>query len=140
MLILRLLLFLFVVLSVHGLKAAINPVYKDCMQRGYAVDGDSCVFPDGSKCLLEEFNSGECGQAFFNVDYCVPEGGYVWDGPCCEGLEPYLPEGVAGQATCQPVENVLIRYIRNSWLLWGLLVVILIAAFTVIRKKGKRQK
>ena len=93
-----------IVLLIPGLsKAAINPLYKECMQRGYNVSGDSCVFPDGSQCLLEDFNSGTCGQEWMTNDYCIPEGKYVWDEEkCCEGLVAYLPEGVSGQATCQP--------------------------------------
>ncbi len=87
--------------------AAISPVYKECMQRGYQVSGDSCVFPDGSKCSLESFNNGTCGEAFFTDDYCIPEGQVVWDeNRCCEGLAPYLEEGVAGQPTCEPEKSM----------------------------------
>lgn len=87
--------------------AAINPVYKECMQRGYTVSGDSCIFPDGSACDLESFNKGACGTEWLTDNYCIPEGEYVWDDEkCCEGTEAYLPEDVAGQARCVSIEEI----------------------------------
>jgi hypothetical protein len=87
-------------ISFHFLSfAAINPIYKECMQRGYNVSGEYCVFPDSSQCLLEDFNGGKCGQKWMTDDYCIPEGSYVWDADkCCEGLVAYLPKDVAGSA------------------------------------------
>jgi hypothetical protein len=86
------------------LYGAIDGRYKNVLQRGYEfADGDSVRFPDGSTCQLDDFNAGLCGQKWMTIDYCIPQGAYVWDGPCCEGLVPYLPEGMAGQATCQPI-------------------------------------
>jgi hypothetical protein len=90
--------------------AAINPLYKECSQRGYQISGNSCVFPDSTKCLLEDFNTGKCGQKWMTDDYCVPEGQHVWDGErCCEGLVAYLPKGVAGQATCQSKQATFLK-------------------------------
>ncbi len=63
--------------------------------------GDSVIFPDSTICLIDDFNAGSCGQQWMTTDYCIPEGGAVWDeDKCCEGLEAYLPEGMAGQAIC----------------------------------------
>ena len=91
-------------------EAAIDPVYKECSQRGYQLEGNYCVFPDSTKCLLEEFNNGKCGQKWMTDDYCIPQGQYVWDkGKCCEGLVAYLPEGMAGQASCQPKSKVMLK-------------------------------
>jgi hypothetical protein len=96
-----LVVFLFIELPSH---AMINPKYKEVMQRGYQMKGDSVVFPDSSMCLIDDFNAGSCGQQWKTSDYCIPQGGPVWDeGKCCEGLEAYLPEDMAGQATCQPI-------------------------------------
>lgn len=85
--------------------ALINPVLKECIQRGYKDVYRNyqtyCVFPDGSECLIEEFNNGSCGQNFMTQRYCVTEGNYVWDeNACCPGLK-YTPPNVPGQATCQ---------------------------------------
>ncbi len=92
------LLLLFFTTEAH---AAINPDYANAMERGYSISGDSVVFPNGSKCLLSEFNNGTCGQKWMTEDYCVPEGAYVWNNDrCCEGLEPYLKKGYDGQKRC----------------------------------------
>lgn len=97
----------FALLSCLSAAAAIDPTYKECMQRGYTLSGDSCVFPDGSACDLESFNNQECGTEWFTDDYCIPEGDYVWDEEkCCEGTEAYLPEDVAGQARCVDLEDI----------------------------------
>lgn len=97
-------------------SAAINPVYKECMQRGYDTSTNTntgeahCVFPDGSTCPIEDFNSGTCGQEWMTEDYCVEQGVPVWDEDmCCAGLEPYLPEGMVGQATCQPTGGSIVE-------------------------------
>lgn len=87
--------------------AMIDPFYKEVMQRGYEVlPGDSVKFPDGSVCSIEAFNAHECGEAWMNENYCIPEGGEVWDdNKCCDGLSPFLEMGVDGQATCQKVKG-----------------------------------
>ena len=41
-----------------------NPSYANCTDLGYKIEGDDCVFPNGSKCELWSFVTGECGQAF----------------------------------------------------------------------------
>ena len=83
------------------------PGFKECLQRGYEIkqqDSNYCVFPDGNKCPLEEFNQGECGAEYMTEDYCVEEGDPVWEeGKCCSDAEPYLPPGTVGQPTCQDV-------------------------------------
>ena len=97
-------------LFIPNLTATINPVYKECSQRGYQIEGNYCVFPDSTKCLLEEFNSGECGKKWMTDDYCIPEGRYVWDSDrCCEGLVAYLPKGMAGQASCVKKSEALAK-------------------------------
>jgi len=86
------------------------------------------VLPDGTKCLLDDFNRRKCGKEFFDLPYCVPEGGYVWENnKCCEGLVAYLPEGVKGQATCQKKGKIdFSETIRNPFLWLGIL------AFTAV--------
>lgn len=121
-------------------QAAIDPKYKECTQRGYQLDGNYCVFPDGSRCLLDEFNEGECGEEFMTNDYCVPEGRYVWDGPCCEGLVAYLPPDVAGQATC-------VKYDAKHWFqdnifllqILGLIIIFVIPISIVVYRTYKRR-
>ena len=119
---------------------AIDPVYKECSQRGYQLDGKYCVFPDSTKCLLEDFNNGKCGQEWMTDDYCIPEGRYVWDsGRCCEGLVAYLPDGMAGQATCEPKSKVMVKKtFFDSFAGIALVVgVLLVLLFFLKRKKRK---
>lgn len=87
-----------------------NLADKECLQRGYDVSYNQkenktyCIFPDGEKCLLEEYNDGVCGSEYKIENYCIKEGDPVWDkNKCCNGLEPYIPVGVIGQSTCQPI-------------------------------------
>lgn len=89
--------------------SAVDPFYKDVLQRGYElIPGDSVRFPDGSTCSISAFNNLECGQKWMTDDYCVEEGEMVWDdNRCCDGLEPYLEEGVDGQQTCQKKSSII---------------------------------
>jgi hypothetical protein len=121
-------------------SAAINPIYKECSQRGYGIEGDYCVFPDSTKCLLEDFNSGQCGEKWMTDDYCIPEGGYVWDsGRCCEGLVAYLPEGMAGQASCQKKSKVMVKKtFFDSYAGIGLVILSLIGILFFLRRKNRK--
>lgn len=90
-------------------SAAMNPALKECLQRGYKTETENdqtyCVFPDGAKCAIESFNQGVCGQSYMIEDYCVEEGGYVWDKDrCCTGTEAYLPPMHAGQEMCRDIK------------------------------------
>ena len=138
------LLFCFsIVAFIPGISyTAINPVYKECMQRGYEVKGDYCVFPDSSQCLLTEFNDGQCGQKWMTEDYCIPQGRYVWDeDKCCEGLVAFLPKNVAGQATCQPKTSSFFKNIFSDSLSGILLLtVILVVLFFYLRRQGGKRK
>ena len=95
-------------------QATIDPLYKECLQRGFFVEseegmyGEYCIFPDNSRCSIESINSGTCDNAFLVENYCVEQGNAIWDeNKCCEGLKPSLAEGVVGQATCQPIQSSL---------------------------------
>jgi hypothetical protein len=138
----HLLLLTLLSLSFFQLHAAINPDYKECLQRGYSLSGDSCVFPDGSACDLDAFNNGECGQEWMTDDYCVEEGEYVWDDDrCCEGLEPYLEKGVDGQATCEKISAGGVdpdRGERNS-MYWILLIAFIMLIIISIYLKKRRE-
>ena len=115
------------------LNAAINPIYKECMQRGYSVDGDYCIFPDSTQCLLTEFNKKTCGQKWLTEDYCVEKGEYVWDSDkCCEGLIAYLPRGISGQATCQKKKG------PSFWVI-SLVIGLLIAMLFFLKTKSRRR-
>lgn len=141
-------LLLFFTMVAH---AAINPDYANAMERGYSISGDSVVFPNGSKCLLSEFNNGTCGQEWMTDDYCVPEGAYVWnDDKCCEGLEPYLKEGHDGQERCVKKRKNEKDVEESSWwndlmsnsMFWiGLLIpfILLIYIAISVKKKIKNQ-
>lgn len=115
--------FFTIFLSCLTVSAAINPYYKEALQRGYAIDGDYVILPDSSRCLLDDFNNQRCGKDFFDLPYCVPEGKYVWDdNACCDGLAAYLPSGVDGQATCQKKGNIdFSETLRNPMLWIGIL-------------------
>ncbi len=128
--------FIFLISSTN--YAAINPVYKECMQRGYDVNGDYCVFPDSSQCLIEKFNAGDCGQKWMTDDYCIPEGRYVWDEDrCCEGLVAYLPKDVAGQASCQPKTATFFKKIFSDSFA-GIIVLILVLGVVLLFLKKKK--
>ena len=122
-------------------NSAIDPVYKECSQRGYQIKGNYCVFPDSTQCLLEEFNNGKCGQEWMTEDYCIPEGKYVWDsGRCCEGLVAYLPKGMAGQASCQPKSKVMVK--KTFFDSYGGIALVVVALlgllFFLKRKKAEK--
>jgi hypothetical protein len=83
-------------------NAQIKPVNKECLQRGYDAEEGYCIFPNGTKCNIQEFNNGKCGSEFMTTDYCVEEGNFVWEkDKCCKGLKPELHRAV-GSDTCQP--------------------------------------
>jgi len=111
--------FIFIILTSIPVTAAIHPRYKEAMQRGYRTEGDSVVLPDDTKCLIDDFNNKRCGEKYFNQPYCVPEGNYVWDdNACCEGLKPYLPAGVDGQAVCRAKGQADFSETLRNPLLW----------------------
>lgn len=118
----KLLIFLLFVMlsSISNANAAINPIYKEAMQRGFRITkGDSVELPDGTRCSLHDFNNKLCGKEYFDQPYCVSEGVYVWDqNACCEGLVPYLPAGVDGQAVCKARGKVDFSEILRNPLLW----------------------
>lgn len=123
-----LLAFLFL-LNLSTVSAMIDPIYKEAMQRGFRVTkGDSVELPDGSRCSLDDFNNKRCGKEYFDQPYCVQEGVYVWDqNACCEGLVPYLPKGVDGQAICKARGKVDFSLVLRNPLLW-----LSILAFTAV--------
>ena len=121
----RLLTLVFAILSSLLLpsfaSAGIDPRYKEALQRGYPMMGDSVILPDGSRCHVDDYNLGLCGLQFQVGDYCVEQGRYVWDeGKCCPGLVAWLPEGEDGQATCQKSSTVFWLKAAASPLVWGL--------------------
>lgn len=133
-------LIVFLLIVSTSLEAAIDPIYKDCLQRGYSINGDSCVFPDGSMCSLKNFNAQECGQAFYDIDYCVGEGSYVWDSDaCCKGLKPYLPKGISGQSVCRTSTYVVQDRLSGSGLFYLLLFVVLAVVATIFYRKRKNE-
>lgn len=124
-------------------NAAINPIYKHCIQRGYTVGGDYCIFPDSTQCLLTAFNEQTCGVKWFTQDYCIPEGVYVWDADkCCEGLVAYLPPGVAGQATCRSKKELISAQTFEGLSLWTIALVLLFLCLLLflLKRTAKRAK
>ncbi len=136
----------------HITYAAIDPKYANATERGYQISGDSVVFPDGSKCDLDAFNEGTCGQKWMDIDYCVPEGKHVWNlDKCCEGLEPFLGKGKDGQPSCRKIkkketddqeDSSWFDNLLNNTLFWvGLIlpfIVLGIFAYSVKAKIKKR--
>lgn len=124
-----------------SLSAAIDPIYKECMQRGYSVDGDYCVFPDESRCLLDSFNEGVCGSKWLTDDYCVEEGEQVWDANrCCDGFIPYVPDGHDAQSTCQSQEAIEHKKTMKTLLFWGALLAVILLTYLYYRFNRNRAR
>lgn len=114
-------LFLVIIIlaNIFTATAMIDPYYKEAVQRGYRIEGDSVVLPNDTKCLIDDFNNKRCGKEYFDQPYCVAEGNYVWDdNACCEGLKSYLPAGVDGQAYCKAKGQVDFSETLRNPLLW----------------------
>ncbi len=122
--------------------SAISPHYKEAMQRGYEIiEGDKVVMPDGTICNIKDFNEGNCGKKWFGEEYCVPEGKYVWDeDKCCEGLAPFLPEDVSGQATCQPIDDSWFTSKSLMYFFVGVLIPLGLFVFLAIKAKKNLSK
>jgi len=150
----KLILFLIVVffLSSNIVSAAMNPEYKECLQRGYDTTYDPedihtfyCVFPDESRCKIEEFNNGTCGVVFKTENYCVKEESPVWDkDKCCEGLIPthlkyrgFFWGGLIGQSRCEPIPNFFDRYLKYSLFFWLGILAVIVLVIILIYKKSK---
>lgn len=125
--------------------SAVDPFYKEVLQRGYElIPGDSVRFPDGSTCSIKAFNSSECGQEWMTDDYCVEEGENVWDEDrCCDGLEPYLEDGVDGQATCQKkssmVDDISSFFSSSTILYFFIGVLIPLGLFVILATSIKKR-
>jgi len=130
------------VVETNVVSASVNPVYKECIQRNYQIESannnidgiEYCVFPDNTKCSIETFNSGSCGEEFMTQNYCTKEGIMVWDKDmCCVGLKSYIPIGMIGQPTCQPI----IKSIGPLLYLGGGLILGLFVYFLSKKKNNK---
>lgn len=121
--------------SLHSFSA-ISDEYKEVLQRGYAIRGDSVQLPDGQYCLIADFNAGICGGEWKNQDYCIPEGGLVWDEDrCCEGLAPWIAEGVDGHTICKKISKKNSMYL---YLIYSLPVLLIL--FLILRRRGNQIK
>ena len=128
-------------------NAAMDPRLKECIQRGYETTYDSeiqyCVFPDGNKCPLEDFNNELCGLEYKTEDYCVKESLLVWDkDKCCEGTEAYLPPNVAGQSTCRDIslsQKISDQFMYRPIFSITVIVILIIAVFIVFLILKKRK-
>lgn len=116
--------------------AEISPYYKEVIQRGYEHIGDTVIFPDGTKCSIGDFNNGICGKKWLTNDYCIEEGGYVWDeNRCCEGLSPSQIEEGHTHSKCEKLNN---KWDFNFFVFWiGLLIPFAFFAFVVFNVKQK---
>jgi hypothetical protein len=129
--------------------AALDPELKECLQRGYEQvyeedETSYCIFPDGNKCVLTEFNNGTCGAQYKNENYCVAEGRVVWDAEkCCPGTEAYLKPYHVGQTSCTQISTLekLYDQIRYNPFIWvystGIIFIFII--FFIIFKVRKRK-
>ncbi|UCF35165.1 MAG: hypothetical protein JSV78_07640 [Phycisphaerales bacterium] len=81
--------FAFVVAGGAGPALAIPcPAYVFCLEMGYEIEGDYCVFPDGSSCELWAFFWGECGEEYVHPVPCAEAGEHRGVAvECCEGLD-----------------------------------------------------
>ena len=129
-------------LNIITATAMIDPYYKEAVQRGYRIEGDSVVLPNDTKCLIDDFNNRRCGKEYFDAPYCVAEGNSVWDdNACCEGLKPYLPAGVDGQAYCKAKGQVdFSETLRNPFLWLGILAFtgLVFSSLLLVRKFIKK--
>lgn len=50
------------------------PASDYCKKLGYPIEGQDCVFPDGTRCEQWSFYRGACGQAH---SYCNQQGGSI---------------------------------------------------------------
>jgi hypothetical protein len=121
-------------------QGALSPFYKECIQRGFVIGSEEgtgdeyCIFPDKSQCSLESMNNGTCNNPYVYDDYCVQKGNAVWDqNKCCKGLVPYLPEGMEGQTTCQPIqyssENSIFSSLKEIPLISPFIFLLILAIF-----------
>lgn len=121
-------------------SAAIDPYYKEAIERGYKLKGDSVLFPDGSLCLYQAFLDGSCGIQWKTNDYCVKEGKPVWDTTrCCEGLVSYLMPGSDGQTTCEKLPGKALKA-RLKWLWWFFPGILVLAAVFGLRNVYNKRK
>jgi putative hemolysin len=51
-----------------------NPASVYCQSLGYTAEGETCTFPDGTRCEQWSFFRGECGQAH---SFCNRHGGEI---------------------------------------------------------------
>lgn len=142
------------ILTIFSVTAAMDPNLKECMQRGYEIqgytphhptheEGTFCVFPDGSECRMDEFNAGTCGVKFKTEDYCVPEGKPVWDKDrCCPGTIAYLKPYHFGQATCQSISLTERAYnqLNYNFYIKILLLLVVIAVLVFFAYKFLKKK
>jgi hypothetical protein len=64
-----------------------NPAQVFCLEMGYVVEGDYCVFPDGNSCELWAFFLGECGEEYVHPVPCAGAGEHRGVAVvCCDGL------------------------------------------------------
>ncbi len=80
-----------------------NPAVVFCLEMGYVVEDDCCVFPDGTSCGLWAFLRGECGEEYLHPVPCAEAGerrGVAVE--CCEGLVE-ISGGCIVDHACQPL-------------------------------------
>lgn len=83
---------MFVFLAVI-VSAAMNPGRAFCEHQGYTYETSEesiyCVFNDGNKCNIHEFERETCGKEYKKDFPCRKEGEFIFSQfeECCEGLE-----------------------------------------------------
>jgi hypothetical protein len=106
-------LFVVLVLGVGRVHAMVDPVLIKCMERGYTIEERigtqpaQCVFPDGSSCLISDFNAGRYGDKFMSGSVCIPQGKMtVGNGQCCNGLVSTMNKDIPEAPLCLP-KNII---------------------------------
>ena len=65
-----------------------NPAHVFCIEMGYEVENDNCVFPDKTTCRIQDFYAQTCGQQHIKELSCVKEGEDLRPGrSCCDDLK-----------------------------------------------------
>ena len=112
------LVLLLLLLNLSFVFGAMDPSRGFCEHQGFEIDegfyenGTAyyfCVLDDETNCNMWDFYKGDCGADYVGEFDCVKEGESVFSEfeECCDGLKPYLPMGMLGQATCERSSEII---------------------------------
>jgi hypothetical protein len=75
-----------------------------CIENGYEVNDNFCLFPDGYACALNTFYYGGCGAQYRNELECINPGERVTPArSCCRGLSQMTDYEIGEDGSCNVV-------------------------------------